>query len=87
MKRTTPSVSRSKISHKYQIVIPKSLRVQLKLKRGEFLEARKIRGRRAIELVPAKRWPDDYIGQNADLWGSEEDVQAYIRRERASWDN
>ena len=77
-------VERTKISHKYQIVIPKALRERLKLKRGEYLEIRPVHGRRAITLTPAKRWPDDYIGLHADIWAGIDPVE-YVRRERASW--
>lgn len=74
----------TKISDKYQVVIPKSVRKQLALKQGQALHVYALR--EGVLLSPVKRWPDEYLGSQADLRGKINWADA-LAEERASWDH
>jgi len=74
---------RAKVSNKYQVVIPKPARDRLKIKEGQELNV--YIGDDVILMTPQRKWPDDYIGSQKDIW-SKIDVIKYLREERASWD-
>lgn len=75
----------TKLSGKYQIVVPKAIREQLKLKAGMFVALHPIDDDRAI-LV---KHPADYVkalkGLGKDLWKELGGGAQYLRKERASW--
>lgn len=78
-------MSTTKVSDKYQIVIPKSIREKLNLKQGQYLSVFVLDN--GVYLSPKQnlKWPDDYIGSEKDFW-SKIDVAQYLRGERNSWD-
>lgn len=76
-------MNKTVISDKYQVVIPKAVREALKLKKRQILRVYKVDG--GVLLAPEKKWPDDYIGIDKDLW-SKIDVADYLKGERDSWD-
>jgi len=76
------------ISTKYQIVIPKEVRRQLKLTPGKRLDVHVVSDQ--IILSPAKKtkkmkWPQDYIKNLRGLWKNT-DALEYLETERNSWD-
>jgi len=73
----------TKVSDKYQVVIPKAVRQSLKLKKGQTLQVLEADG--AVLMRPEKQWPDDYIGMDKDIW-NKVNVLDYIRNDRDSWD-
>lgn len=75
--------SKTRISEKYQVVIPKIIRERLKLKEGQTLHAYAVGP--GVFLTPMKKWPGDYLGSQKDIWGKI-DVAQFIDQERASWD-
>lgn len=76
-------MDKTKVSDKYQVVIPKSVRNSINLKRGQILQVLEVDN--GILLTPEKKWPDDYIGMDKDIW-SRVNVIDYLRTERDSWD-
>jgi len=77
-------MSKTIISDKYQIVIPKAVREALKLKKRQILHVYQVDDG-SVLLTPEKKWPDDYIGSQKDIWGKI-NVAEYLRAERDSWD-
>lgn len=75
----------TKVSNKYQVVIPKAIRDRVKIKEGQDLQVYSIGD--AIILAPKSdlKWPDDYLGTEKDFW-SKIDVRQHIEHERNSWD-
>jgi AbrB family looped-hinge helix DNA binding protein len=74
-----------KISSKHQIAVPSAIRKELQLEAGDHLLARVRDG--VIVLVPRRRDALDQLrGLHREIW-AEEDVQAYIDKERESWDS
>lgn len=75
----------TKVSDKYQVVIPKAVREKLKLKQGQSMEVFLLED--GLYMSPQKnlKWPDDYIGSQKDFW-SKIDVAQYLKQERDSWD-
>lgn len=78
-------MSITKVSDKYQVVIPKSVRQKAKVSIGQYLQVYAVDN--AILLAPQKelKWPNDYIGSEKQFW-SRIDVAQYIKNERDSWD-
>jgi len=77
-------MSNTIISDKYQVVIPKAVREKANLKRGQILHVYSVDDG-SVLLTPQKKWPDDYICMDKDVWKNI-DVVEYLRNERASWD-
>lgn len=77
-------MDKTKISDKFQVVIPKAVRERAKLKRGQTLNAYSVEDG-GILLTPNKKWPDDYIGMDKNIW-ARINVVEYLRNERNSWD-
>lgn len=76
-------MAKTKISQKYQVVIPKSIRTRLKLHEGQDLNVYALDD--AILLTPTKKWPDEYLGSQKDIWGAI-DIAQYLSDERGSWE-
>ncbi|MEX0617248.1 MAG: AbrB/MazE/SpoVT family DNA-binding domain-containing protein [Candidatus Woykebacteria bacterium] len=72
----------TKISDKYQVVIPKEIRKKVGLKEGQSLNVYAAGDK--IVLSPQKIWPDGYIGSQEDIW-KDVDVAKYLAAERDSW--
>lgn len=74
-----------KISSKNQISVPSAIRKELHLEPGDHLLARVRDG--VIVLVPRRQDALEQLrGLHREIWAGE-DVQAYIDRERDSWDS
>lgn len=73
----------STVSKKYQIVIPKKLRQQLGIKPGQKLHISKLK-EGSLEITTHSNL-DQYVGALKGVWGPDSD--AYLRKERDSWDN
>lgn len=76
-------MDKTKVSDKYQVVIPKSIREAVKLKKGQTLQVLEIEDG-SILLTPDKVWPDSYLGTQKDIWGKV-NVARYLRSERGQW--
>lgn len=75
------------VSKKYQIVIPKKTREKVGLKEGQKVYAYATKDNNILLSVKRNlKWPDDYIGSEADIW-KDIDVAEYLREERGSWDD
>lgn len=76
---------RVKLSKKYQVVIPKEIRLKLGLQAGSIISLYPLDDKRAV-LV---RQPKDYVaaleGLGAEVWRSLGGADKYIKEERASW--
>lgn len=72
----------TKVSDKYQVVIPKKTRERLKIKKGQHLYVYAFP--ESIILTPQKKWPEDYLGSEKDIW-SKIDVAKYLDEEHHSW--
>lgn len=78
-------MDQTKVSTKYQVVIPKKIREKVKLKPGQVVRFYTTPGTIHLELPDDKKWPDDYIGSEKDIWGKI-DIEKYLAEEDASWD-
>lgn len=76
-------MAQTKVSSKYQIVIPKSVREKVGLTEGQSLHVYPLD--QGILLTKEKRWPEDYLGSEKDFW-AKIDVAKYLQAERDSWD-
>ncbi len=76
-------MDKTKVSDKYQVVIPKRVRRSINLKQGQVLQVLEVDG--GVLLRPEKKWPDNYIGMDKDIW-SKVNVLDYLRAERDSWE-
>lgn len=78
-------MSSTKLSSKYQIVVPKAVRELMRLRAGMTVRLYPLDNARAI-LV---RKPDDYVasmkGLGKDVWQALGGADKYIKQERASW--
>lgn len=72
----------TKISDKYQVVIPREIRKKVGFKEGQSLNVYAVADK--VVLSPRKIWPDDYIGSQKDIW-KDVDVSKYLAAERDSW--
>lgn len=74
-----------KISSKFQIAVPSTIRKELHLAAGDCLLARVRDG--VIVLVPQRGDALDQLrGLHRDIWEGV-DAQAYVDEERGAWDN
>ncbi len=78
-------MNKTTLSKKYQVVVPKAVREQMKLRVGEQVSLYGIDAHRAV-LV---RHPKDYVaaleGLGKEVWEALGGAEKYIRGERASW--
>lgn len=79
-------MAKTKMSSKYQVVIPKAVRKKAGLIDGQVLDVYPLEGG-GVVLMPKvdMQWPDDYVVALKDVW-KDIDVAEYIRNERDSWD-
>ncbi|MBI2577881.1 MAG: AbrB/MazE/SpoVT family DNA-binding domain-containing protein [Candidatus Wildermuthbacteria bacterium] len=79
-------MAKTKLSKKYQIVVPKEVREKMKLKAGEIVALYSLDDRRAV-LV---REPKDYVGAleglGKEVWEALGGANEYIKKERGSWE-
>ena len=78
-------MQKTRISDKFQVVIPKAVRQKLGLCEGQELNAYALK--EGVLLLPKakRRWPHDYIGTEQDIWRSL-DLDEYLDKERGSWE-
>lgn len=73
------------LSTKYQLVIPKAIRKQMGLKAGAIVYVQAIDDRHAM----ITKQPEDYVealsGLGKEMWKKLGGGDAYLKRERASW--
>ncbi|HEY9204806.1 MAG TPA: AbrB/MazE/SpoVT family DNA-binding domain-containing protein [Candidatus Methanoperedens sp.] len=76
----------TKVSHKFQVVIPKDIRELLGISKGDILQVyekddeivmKKIKSKEPLSLKDLK-------GLGKEMW-KDVDVEEYIRKERESW--
>ena len=76
----------TKLSHKYQVVIPKQVRERMQLKAGMTVVIHSLDEQHAV-LV---KHPEDYLqalrGLGKDMWRALGGGTRYIHQERATWD-
>lgn len=72
----------TKISDKYQVVIPREVRKKVGFKEGQKLNVY-VAGDKVV-LSLRKIWPDDYIGNQKDIW-KDVDIAKCLIEERDSW--
>lgn len=77
-------MSKTIISDKYQVVIPKAVREKLNLKRGQVMYVYSTKDS-SILMCPEKKWPEDYIKDLKEVW-KDVDVVNYLHTERSSWE-
>ncbi|HEX9830381.1 MAG TPA: AbrB/MazE/SpoVT family DNA-binding domain-containing protein [Thermodesulfobacteriota bacterium] len=75
----------TKLSKKYQIVVPKAVREKMKLRAGEEVHMYSVDENRAL-LV---KQPKDYVaaleGLGKEVWQALGGADKYLKEERASW--
>jgi len=78
----------SKLSQKYQMVVPKKVRRLLGLKSGDkvILRVKKVGRQKLVDFVPApKSWAKYMRGLGKEVWKNV-DVDKYISDLRDEWD-
>jgi antitoxin ChpS len=83
--RVMPDIATAKLSSKHQITLPVEVVRRLGLEPGDHLAVRVEEGR--IVLRPRPRdWVEYLQGSAKGVYGAtKEEMDAYVRRERASW--
>ncbi|MEX2246840.1 MAG: AbrB/MazE/SpoVT family DNA-binding domain-containing protein [Dehalococcoidia bacterium] len=80
----------SKLSSKHQVTLPAAMVRRLDLKAGDQLDLLLMNGAIWLERRPrtAKEWVARLRGSLAHVpeWRTKEDIDAWVRRERDSWD-
>lgn len=75
----------AKLSHKYQIVVPREVRKKMKLQAGSRLSIYPLDEKKAVIL----KYPENYVeairGLGKDVWRKLGGAARYIKQERASW--
>ena len=74
---------KTKVSDKYQVVIPKIIRERAEVREGQTLYVYLGMGG-TIVLSPKRKWPDDYVLELGEVWKGM-DVAEYLGEERVSW--
>ncbi len=77
-------MEKTRISDKFQVVIPKTVRQKLGLREGQELNAYALKDGVLLTPKTRRRWPDDYIGSERDIWNSI-NLDEYLEEERNSW--
>lgn len=78
-------MSTTTLSPKYQVVIPKAVRQQMKLKAGMTVTVQPIDENRALLVRHPKDVTSALSGLGKDVWKKVGGV-AYIQRDRQAWD-
>jgi len=77
---------RTRVSTKYQVVIPKEARKQEDIKPGQEMEVRVTNHRIVLSKAKSKNWewPGDYLKNLPNPWEGM-DPEEYLENERNSW--
>jgi len=72
-----------RVSGKYQVVIPKSIREKINLKKGDELMV-SLQGKTIIMRIKPKSFSNYMLGLHKKIW---KDIEAteYVEKERSSW--
>lgn len=76
---------KSKLSRKYQIVLPKAIRRRLKLEAGMSVILQPLDGDRALLTKHPKDVVQALRGLGKETWVSLGGASSYLRQERSSW--
>lgn len=77
------AVERVKVSSRYQIAVPSSVRKQLGIEAGDYLHVEVCDG--TVILKPEPRQTVDFLrGLHSEVWQGVDPV-AYVRQERSAW--
>lgn len=76
----------SKLSSKYQIVVPKEVREKLNLKSGSKINVYSIDENHAILTTQSVDYVKSLRGLGKEVWDALGGADKYIKEERASWD-
>lgn len=79
-------MSESKLSEKYQIVVPTNVRKALGLKAGMYVGVTPLDEYRALLTRKPLSVVDALQGLGKDMWRSLGGGTRYLKKERASWD-
>ena len=78
----------TKVSTKYQVVIPKKIRKEIGIKPGQKMDI-KLEGKKIVLTVGNDfknwKWPEDYYQSLKGIWKPGE-AEKYLEEERNSWD-
>ena len=72
-----------RVSGKYQVVIPKSIREQIGLEKGDELIVG-LQEKTIIMRVKPKSYSNYTLGLHKDIW-KETEATEYVEKERSSW--
>jgi len=75
-----------KLSQKYQIVVPKTIRQKIKLSPGSRLSFYPLDEKRVIVFKQPQNYVQAMRGLGKEVWQKLGGADAYIKRERKSWD-
>ena len=73
------------LSRKYQIVVPKAVRVRMRLQEGDEVSLQPLDEDRALLVRTSKDPVRALAGLGKDVWKKLGGTQKYLRTERASW--
>lgn len=79
-------MSASRLSKKYQIVIPSDVRKSLKLNAGTVVTVHPIDDRRALLVKHKRNIVDSLEGLGEDVWKSLGGGDRYLKKERRAWE-
>lgn len=72
-----------RVSGKYQVVIPKSIREEIDLQKGDELTV-SLQGKTIIMRVKPKSFSSYTLGLHKEIWKGTEATE-YVEKERSSW--
>ena len=78
----TKRMKTTKVGQRYQVVIPKEIRNQLKLKPGERLKVELMGNTVVMERYSSEA--EQWYGKQKTLWANI-DALAYLKEERSTW--
>ena len=76
----------SKLSKKYQIVVPKAVREKMKLRAGEEVRMYSVDENRALLVKQPKSYVAALEGLGKEVWDSLGGADKYLKEERVSWE-
>lgn len=76
----------TKLSEKYQIVVPKKVREMMKLKVGQRVYITPVSDTQAMLVREPLSHTEALAGLGSEVWEKLGGADAYIKKERSSWD-